>query len=156
MEIEQLVGFVRLQRAKLAGYECLDEVLTIVQDSDTKVKELQRLQRVEQAALDALKGRNAQADHELKHIRASHDAMLVTQQEKALKWHEAFTQESAQKEKTFATHKANLEAEYASLVKRRNDMLVELQNFTAQRVAEEKALVDAKAKLAAFVASIGA
>mgnify|MGYP001612254151 FL=1 len=156
MEIEQLVGFVRLQRAKLAGYECLDEVLTTVMNADAKVKDLQQQQRREQVKLDEVCARHCGMDKELTAIRDKHEAELKKAQDRATLWHEAFDKDAAIKEHELSAKLKDQEDVYLTLVKQRNEVAAEIALFTSQAKAEAQHLVDLQAKVAAFKASLGA
>ena len=156
MEIEQLVGFVRLQRAKLAGYECLDEVLTTVMEADAKVKDLQQQQRREQVTLDEMHGRYAKMDKDLQDICTKHNADLANAQDRAKLWHEAFDKDAATKEHELRTRLNAEEQDYLAVVKQRNEVVAELARFAQQVKDEEQHLADLQAKTAAFKASLGA
>lgn len=82
MELEQLVGFVRHQRAKLAGFEALDEVLTVVLEASDRVKAAEALvMKAQQDLVEAQVARDEIEDLATRRVAAV-DAEVAAKRER--------------------------------------------------------------------------
>ena len=69
MEIEQLVGMVRHERAKLASYVALDEILTVVMEAGQRVDQAEKKVVAAEQQLERLKSTMVSIEAEIEQKR---------------------------------------------------------------------------------------
>jgi len=94
-DIAQLVSFVRNERARLAGFAMLDDVLTVIQDATLLVEQAEKQVKAHEAKLAGIQEAidQANADHAIvqarqeaacQAIQSAHEAKLNEATDKAL------------------------------------------------------------------------
>jgi chromosome segregation ATPase len=154
MELEQLVSFVRHERGKLSSWVALDDVLTALQESKTKVAETEAQVKAAEQRLAEL---NKQCEDKLAHLEARASAVEAGIAQKKAEYIESLdkaAKAAAAERDAKVKEVADLHIAYEKVKAQINNMSAEVRLLDAAKAQGEKDLALVKAKLAEISKSI--